>query len=90
MLRDCGVKELIIRGRIVALKSCLIAKLEVSPKYYQKPFDNTSQRLKSEKHSKSEMKGAIIHRKTKAQINSHLKIRPRWTDYPPCILSYHS
>lgn len=84
------MKEQINKGADRSPQSSLVAKLEVSPKHYQKPFDNTLQRLKSEKHGRSEMKGAIIQRETEAQINSQLKIGPRCTDSPPSILSDHS
>jgi hypothetical protein len=44
-------------------QSHFIVKLKISPKHYQGPFDNMLQKLESEKHGKSEMKGTIIYKR---------------------------
>lgn len=64
MLKDYKLKEQMNeREQDSSPQSCLITKLEGSPQHYQECFDNTLQRLNSEKHGKSLMKGTIIFRR---------------------------
>lgn len=52
-----------MKGSREGVLELLPTKLEIASKHYQGPFDNTLQRLKSEKHGKSEMKGTIMSRR---------------------------
>ncbi|KAL0604315.1 hypothetical protein AAY473_026313, partial [Plecturocebus cupreus] len=54
MLKDYQLKEQMNeREQNGSRQSCLITKLEISPKCYRERFDNTLQRLNSEKHETS-------------------------------------